>query len=715
MVKKSPLEDIQIVRQHRKEVQRKIQAEKQESLKEAQERRDALVKERAFRSEATQVAPEKFEKKKPVRTRKKPINLNEILSVVDHGVPFSAEDVAKKLGLDFSKGSTDRSRLAMSFKKLQNTGLIEENNGRFLKPFEKKIETDKALTGVVRKHNGKNVFVSTNPDIPHMDVPACHVTDGTLVTVIPTSDFNNAVRIVAEHGNLDEETALSKLTALDMGIPIEFPQDVLDETIGMTVPEAVAGRRDYTNKKFIAIDPETAKDKDDAFYVTKTSKGWRIMVAVADVAHYVRPGTKLWDEALKRGNSTYLPGLTIPMLPPVLSNGLCSLHQGEVRAAKVTTIDINKDGNIIKHKVESALIRCHASLNYDEVQGAIGGKATGKIKELYNKYIVKAQKAVEVLMSEAEKRGRLDLNVSEQRIDYSADTGFSLTEERNTLSHEIIAYLMISNNRTIPNELEVLQKPIISRAHAEPSQKAYDRYLPELEKLGVEVNEEMPLAERIRDMAHQSHKDKKNGVKIRQILIRIQDRAKYTVGRAIHYGLGLKDGYSHFTSPIRRFSDLISHSMLSNHETHNPTFFSEDSLKEVTKHLNKTERRSEEAERQVKTRAIADWLSGNMGTIFNARVIGIDRESQELELRVEGRSIHTYITVPNAADYRDNQKVQIMPRQADKITGVIAFKFASNDNVNNQTDRSEEPQQLLQGRSGGKSPRIKPTRYRHCA
>jgi len=405
MVDKTPLEDIELIRARRKETQKQARKEERMLQKAAQERRDALDKERALRNKANQVNQAKPKTKKAVLPRKNPIDLNDVINSIEQGIPFLAEDIAQKLNLDFSKGSPNRLHLANALDELMLGGFITQKHGRFVRPLDKTIDQETTKAGVIRKKNGRDYFVSAIEGEDDVEIKNCQLANGTIVTVAPNDNGTGSVRILAEYGNIDDEAGDSILTLEEFKIPRQFPQKVLDETIGMSVPSVDEVDRDYRHYKFIAVDPKTAKDKDDAIYVQKRKHGGlKIMVAVADVSRYVLAGSEIWKEALNRGNSTYCPGYVAPMLPPVLSNGLCSLHQGEVRAAQVTTINIDKFGNIENHKTESALIKCHASLNYDQVQEAIEGKATGKMRELYNKYLAKAQRAAEILDQVADER-----------------------------------------------------------------------------------------------------------------------------------------------------------------------------------------------------------------------------------------------------------------------------------------------------------------------
>ncbi len=614
--------------------------------------------------------------------RKKQIDLNDLLGALETGVPVTPHDIAARMNLDFSRGSKDRKRLADALEQLQASGMVQQYGQRFMRPKDADIDSTDFLIGVVEKGPDGRYFKPLDPEIEQIAVTNLNVENGAIVTVRPNACKTGIDRVLIEHGNMDDAHALSLMSALEAHIPIEFPQDVLDETIDMHVPSSCPGRRDMTKIPFLTIDPKTAKDKDDAICVRrKKGGGWTVMVAIADVSHYVRPGTRLFEEALKRGTSVYLPGMTIPMLPETLSNGICSLKPGENRAAIVTTITIDKDGAIEDYKTEKAIIRSRAELDYDQVQDAIDGLATGKVRELYNKYILKAEKACKALMCEAEKRGHLDLNVSEQRIDYSQKAGLQISEERNTLSHQIIAMLMIANNRVAVQAMEQKDKAVLSRAHGDPHEKQYNRFIADLEKMGIVPNMDLDLPDRIRDMTRQSHGIKKHGEKIRQMLIRMQDRARYAVGKLPHYGLALKDGYTHFTSPIRRFSDLVVHCLITDKDREQPEFFTTDNLKDVAKHINMTERRAEQAERRAKDRTVAQWVSKNMSAVFNARVHNVDADAKELEVRGLTHAIHAYIPDIDTSNYRAGQIVQISPREADPVTGIVQFALAANKNT----------------------------------
>lgn len=615
----------------------------------------------------------------------KPLDLNKVIDVLEEGVPYTAEQIAQSLYLDFTRKSPDRSRLSDALDELLVSGLVRQYGRKFTRPHVSlAAEKDSAsvLVGVIQKTPRGSYFKPADPEQKRIHMDSCNVADGTIVTIRPSDDFNSVARVLAEHGNLNDAEGLSLLTALEMKIPMEFPQDVIEETIGMTVPMASPSRRDLTHIPFVAIDPANAKDHDDLVCARKKGKNWVLMVAIADVSHYVRPGTKMFEEARKRGNTAYLPGLTIHMLPERLASGLCSLTAGENRAAIVTSIEIDKDGNIVDYKKEKAIVRSRATLNYDDVQEAMDGFATGKAKELYNKYIKKVEAVAGLLEKESVARGHLNLSVSEQRIDYSAKTGFRLEEERSNRSHEVIAQSMIANNRVAVQELEKLGKPILSRGHGEPSEKSYGKYVAEMEKLGVTPKNDLPLAERVRDLAKQSFVLKKGGEKVRQMLIRVQDRAKYVVGKVQHYGLGIRadQGYTHFTSPIRRFNDLVVHSLVTGRDSEKPEFFKHDNLVEVAKHISMTERRADMAERKAKQRLLAAWLEENMGKVFNARVMNVDIEKGEVEVRGTKQGIHTYIAVDDTSSYKDGKIIEIVPVEADRITGVMRFKMAANDN-----------------------------------
>ena len=581
--------------------------------------------------------------------------------------------IAEILDLDFDRDSKDRLAITKILKHLTDTGLIVNNGGQFVQPYRAKPDEDKDIVGVVEKRPSGSIVRPANPDLKIMKLEVCDVADGTIVTVRPKGQDTDMAKIISDHGAFDEAEGLCKLTALDAGIPIEFSTEVLAEVANATVPSIGPDRKDMRNIPFITIDPDTAKDFDDAICVRKHGKNTRVMVAIADVGHYVSPGMHTYDEAMERGNSTYLPGLTIPMLPESLSNGLCSLQPNKDRAAYVMTIDIDPNGHMLKYDSTLALIRSRARLTYEQAQEAIEEKSIDpEVMELHNKYISKALAAYRLLLAEREERGALDLNVKEQRMDVTQHSGFHLKLENGNESHGLIEESMILANRAAIATLVDRKMNVVVRAHGGPNDKLLREKIPEFEKLGMIVDQDMSAEEMVHDIAKQA-KGHKNGDKIRRTLIRVQSVAGYKAKESHHFALAL-DNYGHFTSPIRRAADLVVHHLLQGGQTKHPDNFSQEKLEALTEHWNKTEKRSENAERSVQGRLAAKWVQGNMKEKFNAQVVGIG--DHEISVRVDYPSIVTDIAVPDTSKYRIRDSVEIQPVQANAVTGIIDFNIA---------------------------------------
>ena len=370
------------------------------------------------------------------------------------------------------------------------------NNDRTLKPETETIRMfnasalaytnipeDGVLVGVVEIINGNKYFQPSKLSLGAYSLPdniGSDLFDGDIIKVKLSPDFCRVNDIIEKAGNLAEKAGLSKLSALEHNIPLSFPDDIFAGSPSLIVPQPSKNRKDYRDVPFFTIDPETAKDFDDAIYVEPNEHGWKVMVAIADVTHYVKPKTKLFEEAFKRGNSTYLPDLTIPMLPEELSNGICSLLPNEDRACLVTTMQISSDGEITSKEFSLGLMRSEARLNYEQVQDAIEGNFGAKItKGFYEDRISPAYDVYKALFAGRQRRKALDLNTAEQVV--SVENGdIHLEVDESNDSHNIIEELMIASNRAAIETLKEQKSPLIARIHGFPNERTLKQYSGEL-------------------------------------------------------------------------------------------------------------------------------------------------------------------------------------------------------------------------------------------
>jgi ribonuclease R len=599
---------------------------------------------------------------------------------------FGSKEIARLLNLDFAKGSEDRQALGEAFNQLSRHGKIlsskrgfyrpdtENSNVRMIGDAKIPVETSyETFVGVVdRDTNGNQIVRPADAEKRAMAVESHNLPDGTIVTVQVRSDFNAAAKVIHDHGHLEQEAGLSKLSILAAGMPLGFDDDILDD-VNLSIPPVSKYRKDYRHIPFITIDPETAKDFDDAICVRKKGKNWQVMVAVADVAHYVRPGTKVFEEAYSRGTSAYLYDHVEPMLPEELSNGVCSLKPNEDRACIVTTMTISPTGEILKYHIERGLMRSIARLHYDEVQEAIENTANRGIQSLFNKYISKAYGAFQSLLTDRMKRGALDLNAMEQRIEIKGNGKLSIKLEEGNESHGIIEELMIAANRCAADFLENKGIKYISRVHGKPNERVFAKMRGQLSNLGVRLpSPSLNIEAQIDHVLKQADTHPEGDV-IRTLMTRVQDRAYYSTEPLGHFGLKL-DHYTHKTSPIRRMTDLYIDLLLGEFILGGPKLphHLKKKMARAAAHFSHTERRAQMVEEETSRRAVAKFIRGNLGETFNARVVKVSKTG--VQIKVDDPEIQTVIQVKAPFDYVAGDLMKVAPTHADPVTGIVKFR-----------------------------------------
>lgn len=602
---------------------------------------------------------------------------------------YKVKEISRILDLDWEKGSEDRSALGTLLNQLHKDGKILSSPQGFYRPskdhsnirmlgdarpqkFGKDV-TYETFVGVVDVDSSGNPVVRPAEDERNPVALEPHnLVNGTIVTVQVRSDFNAAAKIIHDHGHLEQEAGLSKLSALSLGIPIEFPEDIL-EGVDLSIPRISKYRKDYRHIPFLTIDPETAKDFDDAICVRKKGRNWQVMVAVADVAHYVKPGTKIFEEAYRRGNSTYLNDIVFPMLPEELSNGVCSLKPNEDRAAIITEMTISPTGEILDYNIERGLIRSRARLNYDQVQEAIEGRANKGIQSLYNRYISKAYGAYQALLTDRVRRGALDLNAMEQRVEFKKNGKLSIKMEEGNESHGIIEELMIAANRSAIEFLLDKGEKVIARVHGKPNERTYAKIIGQLRRLNVHLpSDSLNIEAKIEHILRQAQ-NHPEGDSIRTLMTRVQDRAYYSTEVSEHFGLQLKK-YTHKTSPIRRMTDLYIDYLLGAHIRGGVTLPKElqKKMARAANVFSETERRSQQAEEETSRRVVAKWIKGHLGEDFEATVTRISKGI--IHIKIDDPEITAKIHVKSAFNFATGDKIDVTPTHSDQITGVIQFQ-----------------------------------------
>ena len=439
-------------------------------------------------------------------------------------------------------------------------------------------------------------------------------------------------RIVARLGDPTAPKAVSLIAIHQHGIPDAFPDEVIAEADAQK-PAPLGDREDLRHLPLVTIDPADARDHDDAVYARpddnpKNPGGFVVWVAIADVAHYVTPGSALDREARHRGNSSYFPDRVVPMLPDRLSGDLCSLHEGVPRACMAVRLVLNARGEKIGHRFTRGLMKSHASLNYTEVQAAQDGKPNEKCAPLLEEVIKPLYAAWEATQFARKERQPLELDLPERKIVLGDDGKVaSVNFYERFDAHKVIEEFMIIANVAAAEELNRLGRPLLFRVHEEPSPEKLEALREVAQASGFTLAKGQVLQTRhLNSLLGQAE-----GTEFDELMnittLRSMTQAYYTPKNFGHFGLALKN-YAHFTSPIRRYSDLIVHrALVSGHGWGDDglTPGDIDRLEATAQHISDTERRSMMAERDTTDRYLASYLSERVGNEFTGRINGIQR------------------------------------------------------------------------------------------
>ncbi len=439
-------------------------------------------------------------------------------------------------------------------------------------------------------------------------------------------------RITGRLGDPGAPRAVSLIAIHEHGIPDAFPDAVMAEA-DAAKPAGLKGREDLRDMPLVTIDPADARDHDDACYAhadddPKNKGGHVIWVAIADVAHYVTPGSALDREARKRGNSTYFPDRVVPMLPDRLSGDLCSLHEGVPRAVIAVRMVVDAEGRKIAHSFHRGLMQSAASLHYEEVQAARDGVPNDKTGPLLEPVIQPLYAAYEALLTARGKRQPLELDLPERRIELAEDGTVTSVAFKDRLdAHKLIEEFMVLANVAAAETLIAKRTPLLFRVHEEPSPEKLDALREVAEASGLVLAKGQVLQTRHLNALLKGAVDSGQSELISLSTLRSMQQAYYNPENFGHFGLALKS-YAHFTSPIRRYADLIVHRALISAHGWGKDGLAPDEierLEETAKLISDTERRSMVAERDTSDRYLAAYLSDRVGAEFDGRISGIAR------------------------------------------------------------------------------------------
>ena len=468
------------------------------------------------------------------------------------------------------------------------------------------------------------------------------------ITDPPTPHRGPLGRIVSVLGERLQPSLLVEMAIASHDLPHEWPPAVLRDA-AQVEPQVTAaeraGRTDLRKLPLVTIDGADARDFDDAVYAEpRRGGGWRLIVAIADVSHYVKVGSPLDREAYERSTSTYFPGFVVPMLPETLSNGICSLNPKVDRLCMVCEMQVDADGEVVKSKFYDAVMRSHARLTYDIVWQAVGlldPEARDQVADVLPQ-LEHLHTLYKAMAAQRKRRGAIDFETPEVkfRLDQRGEVESMGATERND-AHKLIEECMIAANVQAATFLSKKKIPALFRAHEPPPAEKYE----DLQQFLREFKLRMPPVEEVTpgdfaDILALVH-DRPERELIQSVLLRAQSLAAYQPENRGHFGLSL-EAYAHFTSPIRRYPDLLVHRAIRFALTGGKPkdyFYTPAEMAAMAVHCSQRERRAEEAERDVDERFKTAWLSKHVGSEFDGVITGVTSFGLFVELeesRVSG-------------------------------------------------------------------------------
>jgi ribonuclease R len=520
-----------------------------------------------------------------------------------------------------------------------------------------------------------------------------------------------AARVMERYGRADGPQAISLIAIRSHDIPQQFSPAALDGA-KQAKPVSATGRADLRKIPLVTIDGADARDFDDAVWAapsekTKNPGGWTLIVAIADVAHYVRPGSALDKDAYERGNSVYFPDRVVPMLPEALSNDLCSLRPKEDRGCVAAHMEIDSEGRLLSHKFERAIMRSAARFTYDQVQAAADGVLDDETGPLLDNAIKPLYGAFQALRKGRLRRGTLEIEMPERKVILD-DKGAvkAIAPVARLDSHRLIEEFMITANVAAAENLERRNLPCMYRIHEPPDMAGLEALRTVLHSVNLTLS-----------IGHNFSPDDFNKILVKtrgtphaqlvsEMVLRAQSKAVYSPGNRGHFGLSLPR-YAHFTSPIRRYSDLLVHRALVGGKADELPDDAAGSMDAWGEHISQTERRAMVAERDTKDRYAAAFHADNIGADFAATVSGVIRAGLFVTLTETGASglvpasmlpggrwrydekQQALVGDRSSGRYRLGQAVQVRLREANPLTGSLVMEVLTSGSRTEDTSLSK--------------------------
>ena len=533
------------------------------------------------------------------------------------------------------------------------------------------------------------------------------------------------VKVIEVVGDPLAPRSFSLIAIAKHGIPNVFPEETLEEAPrAAKLKLSEKTREDLRHLPIVAIDPADARDHDDAIWAEPDGQGgFNALVAIADVSFYVRPGSALDREARKRGNSVYFPDRVVPMLPEVLSADVCSLKEGEDRAAMACHLHINADGKVSSFRFTRALVRIAHNIAYEDAQKAVD---SGNPPE----YLAHLWDAWKALSAARDARDPLALELPERRVVLNEQGQIAEIAIRERLdAHRVVEDFMIAANVAAAKALEAKTAPVVYRIHEPPSREKLIALRDYLATMGKKLAMGQVITPGLFNRMLKDVTDEAEKALVMEAVLRSQTQAYYGPANAGHFGLSL-GSYAHFTSPIRRYSDLLVHRALvdaykleqpappgSIPDTSGLSDRDRASLQQVSDAISQTERRAMEAERDTIDRYVAAWLSARVGEVFETRITGVQSfgffatiigmggdglvpiSTLGGEYFRHDDAAHALVGTDSGTTYASGDRLKLKLAEANPLTGALKFVLPDADAGAMET-RGARPDDRKSGNAG---------------
>jgi ribonuclease R len=615
-----------------------------------------------------------------------------ILVVVPKRLGGPAPGVGTRVVLRLADGGSDGQTVGTVVR------VLEKLRPRLLGVYRRSANGEGRLLSIEKRNAGRELAIRA--------ADAGDARDGELVSAEPVRTMRGgspAARIIERIGPVDTEKAVSMIALYAHDIPHIFRADTLAEAEAAK-PMTLSGREDWRRLPLITIDPADAKDHDDAVHAEPDADpanpgGHVITVAIADVAAYVRPDTALDREAMIRGNSVYFPDRVVPMLPERISNDLCSLRPREDRPAIAVRMIVGADGRKRRHSFHRVMMRSAAKLSYQEAQRAIDGEPDEGTAPLLEPVLRPLWAAYAALRRAREERGPLDLDLPERKVLLRPDGTVDRVVVPDRLdAHRLIEEFMILANVAAAETLEAKRTPLVYRIHDEPSIEKVIALREFLRTLDISISKDGALKAAQFNAILDRVAGSQNAHLVNEVVLRSQSQAEYASENIGHFGLNLHR-YAHFTSPIRRYADLIVHRALIRAlglgEDGLPAEATPAVLAEIAERISASERRAMTAERETIDRLIAHFLADKVGEIFEGRVSGVIKSGIFVKLSETGadgfvpaatighdyyrfdEGAHQLVGSATGESYQLGDTVSVKLVEAQPIAGALRFEIVS--------------------------------------